>query len=123
LSQIPFFEKKPHKRFYFGGKLFPTFDLENMISIYTKDFSWEKYPNSLDFEDFFLFHIAKTGAWYRPRQPIWWPDPSRTAGDALTIALAFFCPFVSIVYCEDIECTCNLVQPTPFPLPIKVACT
>ncbi len=39
------------KGFSFGGKLFPTFDLENMISIYTKDFSWKIYPKSLDFEE------------------------------------------------------------------------
>jgi len=30
--------------FFFTGKLLPNFDLKNMISIYTKDFAWEKWP-------------------------------------------------------------------------------
>jgi hypothetical protein len=28
---------------FFTGELLPNFDLKNMISIYTKDFSWEKW--------------------------------------------------------------------------------
>ncbi len=50
LSQIPFFFKRI-KGFFFGGRTFPTFDLENMISTCTKDFSWKKNLNSLDFEE------------------------------------------------------------------------
>jgi hypothetical protein len=41
------------------GDFSPNFDLKNMISTYTKDFSWKtKEPNLPDFEDFF-FQIAR----------------------------------------------------------------
>ncbi len=52
VTNPPFFFKLI-KGFFFGGggDFFPTFYLENMISTYTKDFSWKKYLNSLDFEE------------------------------------------------------------------------
>jgi hypothetical protein len=38
----------------FTGEFSPNFDLKNMISPYTKDFSWKKNPNSPDFKEYFF---------------------------------------------------------------------
>jgi hypothetical protein len=44
-----------HPNVSFTGNFLPDFYPKNIISTYSKDFSWKKNPNSQDFEDFFFF--------------------------------------------------------------------
>jgi hypothetical protein len=43
----------------FNGKFLPNFELKNMISTYTKDFSWEKTGPNLPDLNLWKFQIAR----------------------------------------------------------------